>query len=200
MNDDDTREPWLDEVVRRLREEPGSDPRAQARVMERIRAQAGSGAGSGRPRRPSLLDWLLRPRPVAVSPLALGAAGLGLVLLAFAGGLVLRRPVIALPSSPGLPSATVSSEVHPALFTVLQPRAARVSIVGDFNNWDPAANPLQKEVEGIWAGVVMLPSGVYSYAYAVDGRIEVIADTRPAVEADDFGVGHSVLVVGKETI
>jgi 1,4-alpha-glucan branching enzyme len=87
------------------------------------------------------------------------------------------------------------------LFTALEAHASRVSIVGDFNNWSPAANPLRRTgQEGIWTGVFMLPAGVYSYAYDVDGKTRVIADSRPAIPADEFGVGHSILVVRKESI
>ncbi len=35
-------------------------------------------------------------------------------------------------------------------FRVWAPAAKGVSVVGDFNQWDPHANPLTKSLEGIW--------------------------------------------------
>jgi hypothetical protein len=195
MDEDEAKEPWLRAIIARLKEAPpASDPEAEARVMARVRAQAASGVS--RPSRPAIFDWLLRPRTITTSPLALCASGLALVLIVLAGAGLLRHPN----PPPASISARGAVELHPALFTVLEPKASRISIVGDFNNWDPAANPLQSKGEGVWAGVIMLRSGVYAYAYAVDGRIQVISDTRPAVAADDFGVGRSILVVGKDPI
>ena len=42
---------------------------------------------------------------------------------------------------------------HPPRFSVWAPRAARVSVVGDFNNWQPGAHPLERGGgSGVWWG------------------------------------------------
>ena len=134
-----------------------------------------------------------------ISPLGLCASGLAMVIIV-AGGAWIREIGLE-PAYTSQAPVHESANGYPVLFTLLDARASKVSIVGDFNNWNPAANPLRREgEEGIWAGVFMLPVGVYSYAYDVDGRIRVVADTRPAAPADEFGIGRSILVVRKESI
>jgi 1,4-alpha-glucan branching enzyme len=59
-------------------------------------------------------------------------------------------------------------------FAVWAPSAQAVSVIGDFNEWDPAAHPLApRGGSGIWEGVVRgaAPGQVYKYAVtAADGR------------------------------
>ncbi len=50
------------------------------------------------------------------------------------------------------------------------PGAAAVSVVGDWNGWDPAANPMQKLPDGSWVAEISLHAGrTISYSYNVDG-------------------------------
>jgi 1,4-alpha-glucan branching enzyme len=56
-------------------------------------------------------------------------------------------------------------------FAVWAPNARFVSVVGDFNGWDPAADPLRPVDEtGIWEGVVDGASRGQRYKYHLDGR------------------------------
>jgi 1,4-alpha-glucan branching enzyme len=50
-------------------------------------------------------------------------------------------------------------------FGVWAPNARSVSVVGDFNGWDPRANPLRGSDAGIWEGTVpqAAPGNVYKY-------------------------------------
>jgi 1,4-alpha-glucan branching enzyme len=41
-----------------------------------------------------------------------------------------------------------------ARFAVWAPNARRVSVIGDFNRWDPEANPLESDHSGVWHGFV----------------------------------------------
>ncbi len=50
---------------------------------------------------------------------------------------------------------------RPVPFVLMAPKAVRVSIVGDFNDWDQAATPLQRAGEHTWWVVVNLPPGRY---------------------------------------
>ncbi len=48
--------------------------------------------------------------------------------------------------------------------------AKKVTVVGDFNNWDTAANPLRK-VKGIWKTTLKLEQGhEYEYRYLVNSQ------------------------------
>ena len=49
------------------------------------------------------------------------------------------------------------------------PQAQSVSIIGDFNNWRPSANPMQQQPDGAWLVRVELKHGHHRYAFVVDG-------------------------------
>ena len=56
-------------------------------------------------------------------------------------------------------------------FAVWAPNARYVSVVGDFNGWDPAASPLRPVQEtGIWEGVVESAAVGQRYKYHLDGH------------------------------
>mgnify|MGYP000067049513 FL=1 len=49
--------------------------------------------------------------------------------------------------------------------------AKLVSLVGDFNDWDVAAQPLKKQKDGSFKTVVELPIGTeYQYRFIIDGE------------------------------
>ncbi len=49
-------------------------------------------------------------------------------------------------------------------------KAKQASVVGDFNNWDPAANPLKK-VKGVWKTTLKLEQGhEYQYRYVINNN------------------------------
>lgn len=47
--------------------------------------------------------------------------------------------------------------------------AQAVSLVGDFNNWDSAATPMQQMPGGAWQVTLELRHGHHRYAFLVDG-------------------------------
>ena len=60
-------------------------------------------------------------------------------------------------------------------FCTWAPHAAAVSVVGDFNGWDPAAHPMRRlNNEGLWSAVIEHTGEYDCYKYAVattDGRL-----------------------------
>jgi 1,4-alpha-glucan branching enzyme len=67
-------------------------------------------------------------------------------------------------------------------FAVWAPNAEAVSVIGDFNDWDPAAAALQPRASsGIWEGVVPKAKKGQVYKYAVTTR-----DGRQLEKADPF--------------
>ncbi len=63
-------------------------------------------------------------------------------------------------------------------FSVWAPNAAVVSVIGDFNHWDPAANALQLrgDESGIWEGFIAEVSSGALYKYRIVARDGNIAD------------------------
>src|SRR5262245_41058073 len=49
-------------------------------------------------------------------------------------------------------------------------QAESVCLVGDFNDWQADANPMQRTVEGRWTAHVGLLHGHHQYLFLVDGR------------------------------
>ncbi len=49
------------------------------------------------------------------------------------------------------------------------PQAKTVSLVGDFNHWDPAAHPMRHMPDRSWLLTVELKHGHHRYAFLVDG-------------------------------
>lgn len=55
-------------------------------------------------------------------------------------------------------------------FRIYRPRAEFVSIVGDFNYWNPENDLLTKGKDGIWRLHKKLYPGIYRYKYIIDGE------------------------------
>ena len=71
--------------------------------------------------------------------------------------------------------------VHGWWFNVWAPRARGVSVVGDFNGWDPSAAPLARKGE-FWEGFLPDLPVYTSYKFAVTGQ-----DGRTRYKADPYG-------------
>jgi len=50
-------------------------------------------------------------------------------------------------------------------------QAQSVSLVGDFNDWNPAAHPMKHMPDGAWLLSVDLAHGHHRYAFLVDGKL-----------------------------
>jgi len=51
------------------------------------------------------------------------------------------------------------------------PQAQAVSLVGDFNQWNPAANPMKQMADRAWMIRLDLKHGHHRYAFLVDGQV-----------------------------
>jgi len=80
-------------------------------------------------------------------------------------------------------------------FVTLCPRAKSVQIAGDFNNWQPAKNPMQRVGDsGVWQTEIKLPRGKYRYRLVVDGQWQQ-DPYNELTELNPFGEFNSVLEV-----
>ena len=78
-------------------------------------------------------------------------------------------------------------------FALSAPAAGRVTVIGDFNDWNPEANPLARRA-GEWSVTLRLKPGRYRYSFVVDGSNWQADPHTPAAE-DDFGTPTSVITV-----
>ena len=78
-------------------------------------------------------------------------------------------------------------------FQLEAPEALQVSVVGDWNDWNPTANRLDKR-NGLWEGTVkLMPGHEYRYQFFIDER-QWVADPRASLNIpDDFGGWSSIL-------
>ena len=137
------------------------------------------------PRRRVMLTW----------PAALAAGLLCAIVGGGAATLVLRARQATSTVARIDDSSKATSDLVSVRFSLVAPSAASVSIVGDFNNWNPTALPMRRSADGrIWEIEVRLPLGRYNYAFLVDGRL-ARDPGAPSAAVDDFGTPNSVLMV-----
>jgi hypothetical protein len=157
----------LQRVIDELRRPVALDSTVDATALERIRRL-------GRPRESR---WRLG----VVASLAGAALAAGLLL-----------PLL-LSSPRARPELGAARAVR---LSLVAPTSSRVVVVGDFNNWDPAATPLRSSGrEGVWSVELQLKPGRYHYTFLVDGRRWVRDPAEPPAPESDFGAPTSVLTV-----
>ena len=60
--------------------------------------------------------------------------------------------------------------LKPVNFFCSAPDAAAVSVVGDFNHWNPKMNLMKQGPDGAWHAQVPLHHGHHHYYFLVDGQ------------------------------
>ena len=194
---DDERE-WA-RIEQELRRQPVVNRAAIADIMLKIHA----------PRPRSLparaWAWVAEPR-FSLSPI--GALAAAVVVAAAAIGIWRRAPVATAPAEvqravvgtqPGaIVRASSSSDVRKDVqFVLVANSASDVRIVGDFNDWDPRATPMQRSGSGgVWSVIVPLEPGRHVYAFVVDGKQWVADVDAPRAPENEFGVPKSIVMVG----
>ena len=137
-------------------------------------------------RRSRLVRWLVTPRAVVLRmrPVWSLALAAGVLLVAL---LPLREP-------PSI--AAVGEEEGIAQFVARFPGARSVAVVGSFNDWRAGSIALEdRDHDGVWRGVVVLPAGTHEYMFVVDGERWVADPLAGRYVADDFGRENSLLIV-----
>jgi 1,4-alpha-glucan branching enzyme len=66
-----------------------------------------------------------------------------------------------------LPGRNMLKPVH---FNCHAPQARSVSLIGDFNGWNPTAHPMRRQLDGPWYAEVGLPHGHHQYLFMIDGQ------------------------------
>lgn len=68
-----------------------------------------------------------------------------------------------------MPSFDYRKPLRAINFICHAPQAASVSLVGDFNGWNPVAHPMRQMPDRSWMLTVELKHGHHRYAFLVDG-------------------------------
>ncbi len=100
------------------------------------------------------------------------------------------------PPPPPPPPPRQVGRTYGVEFTTTAPQAHIVSLVGEFNNWNPTATPMHERPDGTWAATVQLAAGRHQYKLIVDGKWIPDPD-NPTQVPDTHGGTNSVLVISK---
>jgi hypothetical protein len=83
----------------------------------------------------------------------------------------------------------------PTQFVFESTEAKKVSVVGEFNDWEVDELPMTRVRDGVWTTTVPLAPGRHVYAFVVDGTL-LVADPRAPKSGDaDYGREGSVVMV-----
>lgn len=199
--------PIVERAIEVLRELPLIHGESVSRIVAaaaRTRAQDAA---------PDVDDLLPEPAPPARYARHVAIAAAAAILLAV-GTVVLRHAIrisfgpapasVISPVSqqPVVSAVPASRELNgdsapvPTQF-VFDGQARRVTLVGDFNNWDARATPLEREPGStLWSVTVPIQRGRHVYAFLVDS-VWTIDKRAPVARDPDFDVTGSVILVGR---
>jgi hypothetical protein len=137
-----------------------------------------------------------RSRRWEIRPLTALAAGiLCAVVGAGAAAFMLARDPRVGGARAALEARGEAAAVSTVRFVLVAPYASRVSLVGDFNRWNPRAMPMRRSPDGrTWTVDVPLTPGRHLYSFLVDGDLAP-DPAAPRAGDDDFGVPSSVILV-----
>ena len=178
-HDDELEDELLRRVVAELRRPVRLDPAVDLRALRDIRKET----AARRAWPPTRRFW---------GAGAALAAGLALAVLLRPGPGPDHPPPSGITAAPAAPP-TGTRPVH---LRLAAPASSRVTVVGDFNDWDPAGTPLRPTGDrGIWTVELRLKPGRYHYAFLIDGRRWEGDPSEPRAPESDFGAPVSVLTV-----
>jgi hypothetical protein len=180
-NSSDQLDPALMSVVAALRVPVDPAPDFETRVMHAVRETAKVAEIAHSP-------WWRR-RSITISPAAALALAASIAFIAFIGARSVEFTSVQQAERP--PAA--STEL--VRFVYVDRNASEVYLVGNFNQWQKDATPLQATgVPGVWAVVVPLSAGMHEYAFVVDGERWAPDPLAPG-KTDEFGTESSVIRV-----
>jgi len=82
----------------------------------------------------------------------------------------------------------------PVNFYSAEPKAASVNLVGDFNDWNPTAHPMERRVDGWWFIQVPLAHGHHPYVFLVDGEPMLDPKATGTIQIDRYAKASVIAV------
>ncbi|MCX8107892.1 MAG: isoamylase early set domain-containing protein [Verrucomicrobiae bacterium] len=77
--------------------------------------------------------------------------------------------------------------LKPVNFFFVAPHAKKVTLVGEFNDWDPESHPMQRRPDGSWSIQVQLHHGHHLYKFMVDGQPALDPRAAGVVRTEQHG-------------
>src|SRR5215471_13958867 len=152
---DSERHPYVEYIAHEARRPVVTDLAARERIMAAVRAEP-------LPRRRSVLwERIVAPRSFTLSPMTSSLIAAGLIGIGVLAGALASNRDGRPPAGRGLLVADrlpVSDTV--VRFVFVAPNAGKVSLVGDFNDWDETGSPMmQADKDGRWSVTLPLSIG-----------------------------------------
>jgi hypothetical protein len=197
VTDRDT-DPIVQRAVDELRRLPALDHEAVRRIataaaQARLTPADDEVAVRARPR----VRWWL------TAGLAAAAAVIGFVTRGVVSSNRVEPTRVATPVVAQAPMRQASSRgaevpLVPQQFVLELASARSVSVVGDFNHWDPRATPMVRGADGgMWSSIVPLVPGRHVYEFMVNDSTFMLDPRAAKVRDPDFGTDMSVVMVGR---
>jgi 1,4-alpha-glucan branching enzyme len=79
-------------------------------------------------------------------------------------------------------------------FSFNAPKARKVSLVGEFNNWDPAKHPMKSDDNDLWTKTIVLEPGTYNYKFLMDEKW-MIDTQNDSSRLNRYGTLNSLITV-----
>jgi hypothetical protein len=188
----------LDPIVERIafeaRRPVTVDPDARERLLAAIHAETAADRASG--------SYAAARRSFVFSTPQVAALAAGLVGIGVLFGSITRtgRDSQSTGQSPTAVAPQLPASDTLVTFIFAAPSAAKVSVVGDFNQWDAASTPMKRfGTSGYWTVTVPISVGRHLYSFLAVGKDgeRWSADPNAPAAPDGFGRASSVLLVGK---
>jgi len=186
---------FADRIAEPLRAPERAHPSFEKRLMERVRME---GAGLYPKRTAANGSWWRHEWVIRLAPRTGVAIAAGIGAIITLGGIAVGSRISERrqESSQLVPGTVVRDTVQLVRFVFVDPGAASVTLVGDFNEWTRGATELKRSgAPGVWAVSVALTPGRHEYAFIINGS-RWVADPLAVKASDDFGTESSVIRVG----
>ena len=73
--------------------------------------------------------------------------------------------------------------------------AGGLSVVGDFNEWNPAKDPMKQRKDGAWTRTIRLDPGTYRFRYVTDGGNWYNDEAADGYESSGLGADNCLLIL-----
>ena len=95
---------------------------------------------------------------------------------------------------PTISPYSAKNMAKPVNFYYARPEAGSVSLIGDFNDWDPNSLPMQRRVDGWWFLQVPITHGHHRYLFLVDGTPTLDPNATGTVQMERYAEASMIAV------